>query len=244
MSRINTLESLYPPFREIIEKHLIKIQQENLNAYLFETYRSFDRQLELYSQGRKQNSNGQWNIVDKNKIITKALPGKSWHTYGLAVDYAFDGNTQKAGMQWTWDDADVTKPGNQPLPWNRLGKLGIDCGLEWAGNWVNFKEFPHFQYLFGFSLNDLYPILVSNGIEAVWKKIDSKIKPVKNIVVVPNVIVPIENKIIVEEKETITKEEIFKNSVSCIPDKTYVKNNKTNIESILDIVLKIFKFFK
>jgi peptidoglycan L-alanyl-D-glutamate endopeptidase CwlK len=39
--------------------------------------------------------------------------------------------------------------------WQEIGKLGKAAGLEWAGDWVRFKEFPHFQYTGGVSLAQL-----------------------------------------------------------------------------------------
>ena len=30
--------------------------------------------------------------------------------------------------------------------WQRVGKLGEEAGLEWAGRWKRFREFPHFQH--------------------------------------------------------------------------------------------------
>jgi peptidoglycan L-alanyl-D-glutamate endopeptidase CwlK len=29
--------------------------------------------------------------------------------------------------------------------WWHVGRIGKSLGLEWAGDWTKFKEFPHFQ---------------------------------------------------------------------------------------------------
>jgi peptidoglycan L-alanyl-D-glutamate endopeptidase CwlK len=29
--------------------------------------------------------------------------------------------------------------------WTRAGKIGTDIGLDWAGNWIQHTEYPHFQ---------------------------------------------------------------------------------------------------
>ncbi|MBI4650217.1 M15 family metallopeptidase [Candidatus Desantisbacteria bacterium] len=102
------------------------------------------------------------------------MPGFGWHAYGLAVDYVFDGNLQKIGLQWSWDDADLTKPGKQPLPWKRLGGLGASLGLEWAGYWKHFPECPHFQSVYGLKITQVYNILINEGLPAVWKILDKK----------------------------------------------------------------------
>lgn len=182
---VNSLESLFPPFAE----QLIKLDKlVNLaRFYHYETYRSFARQLELFSQGR-QNIGGIWSVVDQKKIVTNAKPGLSFHAYGLAADYPVDGNSQKQGIQWDWDDYDETLPGKQPIPWNILGKAAADLGIEWAGTWKTFKEMPHVQNRFMFNISELYPILVNDGIEAVWKKIIVKVKPDATSIVVPQLI--------------------------------------------------------
>jgi peptidoglycan L-alanyl-D-glutamate endopeptidase CwlK len=39
--------------------------------------------------------------------------------------------------------------------WQKIGEIGKSCGLEWAGDWEDFKEFPHFQYTGGLTLAQL-----------------------------------------------------------------------------------------
>jgi len=231
MARVSNIESLYPPFGEQVERFLEKIKERGLPAHVFETYRSFERQEKLYSQGREK-SKGIWVITNKSKIVTKALPGKSWHAYGIAVDFAFDGNLHKRGVQWSWNDADVTKPGKQSLPWNELGELGVGCGLEWAGNWKRFKEFPHFQNKYGLVRNRLYEILISDGLE-----MDKKIKPKKNIVsVVEDVIEkPLEN--LIEKLE----DKPFKDQEK--KDNTSSNDNNSTFKIILDSLVGLLRIF-
>lgn len=38
--------------------------------------------------------------------------------------------------------------------WQRVGAIGESVGLEWAGRWKRFPEYPHFQYTNGLSIND------------------------------------------------------------------------------------------
>ena len=51
--------------------------------------------------------------------VTNAPPGSSAHNFGLALDAV-------------------------PL-WNRYGTCARLAGLEWAGDWTRFREFPHVQ---------------------------------------------------------------------------------------------------
>jgi len=30
--------------------------------------------------------------------------------------------------------------------WKRVGEIGEKVGLEWAGRWTTFREYPHFQH--------------------------------------------------------------------------------------------------
>ena len=39
--------------------------------------------------------------------------------------------------------------------WLKVGELGKKNGLEWAGDWKTFKEYPHFQYTGGLTIADL-----------------------------------------------------------------------------------------
>lgn len=64
--------------------------------------------------------------------VTNAGPGQSLHQYGLAIDCVVmvDGKPD-------WDahhDA-----------WQRYGELCKEAGLEWAGTWKRFREYPHSQ---------------------------------------------------------------------------------------------------
>ena len=77
--------------------------------------------------------------------MTKAPPGRSYHNYGLAYDVVPLRNG-KAVWGTTGADGEL---------WLRVGLLGEAVGLEWAGRWKRFKDFPHFQWTGGLTLADL-----------------------------------------------------------------------------------------
>lgn len=166
MAVINSLDVLYPPFADKLVRFNKLIADNNIGAYPYETLRTFEQQLEYYKQGREL-KNGVWVIVDAKKIVTKSMPGTSWHNFGVAVDYVFDGDKSKQGIQWSWNDK---------LPWKELGRLGQMVGLEWAGTWLNFPEMPHFQCKYGLKVNQAYEVLVNEGLPAVWKLFDKSKK--------------------------------------------------------------------
>jgi len=74
------------------------------------------------------------------KAVTNAAGGESYHNYGLA----FDAVPVLYGKA-LWDDQKKYK---------EYGSYVSLLGLEWAGLWVSFKEYPHAQ-LKGLALSNL-----------------------------------------------------------------------------------------
>jgi hypothetical protein len=162
MSKPLEKTGLYPPFAEIISK--MEVEANKIGAFLFDGFRSFEEQIVLYSKGREFDVHtGKWIVTNPRLVVTKAVPGSSAHNYGIAVDWAFDSNLTKPGIQWSWDDH---------FPWDSLGRIGKSLGLEWAKEWLTFSEQPHFQMLYGLKLSDLLPVLKVQGLPAVWALFD------------------------------------------------------------------------
>ena len=76
------------------------------------------------------------------KIVTNAKAGQSFHNFRCAVDVV----PIVAGKP-RWDVKDEV--------WQKIGALGKAQGLEWAGDWKRFREYPHFQYTGGLTLAQL-----------------------------------------------------------------------------------------
>jgi peptidoglycan L-alanyl-D-glutamate endopeptidase CwlK len=93
------------------------------------TYRSTAEQNALYAQGRTK----------PGKKVTNAKGGQSFHNHRLAYDVVPLRNG-KPVWGTTGEDGKL---------WQRVGELGEAAGLEWAGRWTKFREFPHFQYTGG-----------------------------------------------------------------------------------------------
>jgi len=66
--------------------------------------------------------------------VTNAAPGESWHSYGQAFD-AVPLNGGKA--IWSY------KTGKKY--WDNYGEAVRNAGMQWAGDWKTFKEYPHAQ---------------------------------------------------------------------------------------------------
>lgn len=121
---INDLESEV----SILAEQLIqKCNAIGIQILITSTYRNFTAQNALYAQGRTK----------PGKVVTKAKAGQSYHNWRIAFDVV-----PIRGGKPVWGTS-----GEDGKLWQTIGKIGTELGLEWAGNWKTFKEFPHFQKL-------------------------------------------------------------------------------------------------
>lgn len=124
---------LFPAqYRALNFIHACKLQ--GIDLLITSTYRDVESQNTLYAQGR----------TAPGKIVTNARGGQSFHNFRVAFDVV----PLRAGKP-VWG----TKGDNGAL-WRQVGDLGEAQGLEWAGRWVRFPEFPHFQFTGGLTLAD------------------------------------------------------------------------------------------
>jgi hypothetical protein len=158
MSEINrSLNLLYPPFKDILLKGLEKAHASGLMAYVFEGFRTNDRQGDLYARGR----------TNTQAIVTWVLPGYSLHNYGLAADIVFDKEPLKEGYQWTWEGGYSDKNGDN---YDKLAKILKDAGLEWLGD--STSDRAHFQKTWGIKIKQLKQIADVKGVIGVWLELD------------------------------------------------------------------------
>lgn len=135
MLNSRNIQDLNPKVGALAES-LIKACKENgIDIIVTSTYRDNESQQALYNQGRTPESKAK-----KESIVTNAKPGESYHNYRVAFDVVPIVNGKAV-----WSDNKI---------WAKIGQLGVDLGLEWAGNWKTFKEYPHFQYTNGLTLKD------------------------------------------------------------------------------------------
>jgi len=132
MINSRSLDDLLPPVKERVEKFLNAAKAAGIDLLVTSTYRDNASQDALYAQGR----------TTPGKKVTNAKAGQSWHNYKCAVDVV----PIVAGKP-RWDVKDEV--------WQQVGALGKAAGLEWAGDWKKFKEYPHFQYTGGLTLAQL-----------------------------------------------------------------------------------------
>ena len=132
MINSRNINDLLPNVQVRVEKFIELCDEEGIDLLITSTYRDNESQEALYEQGRTR----------PGKIVTNAKPGESWHNYRCAIDIVPLINGKP-----NWD-------GSDPI-WQRIGELGEQAGLEWAGRWRTFKELAHFQYTGGLTLADL-----------------------------------------------------------------------------------------
>lgn len=123
------LTDLHPTLRPIAEEFLARCKAAGLDILVTCTYRSGAEQDQLYAQGRTK----------PGAKVTNARAGQSKHNTtlnGLPASEAFDIVPLINGKpEWS---------AKHPH-WSLAGKIGEELGLSWAGRWVSFKEFPHFE---------------------------------------------------------------------------------------------------
>lgn len=128
MSR--SLNDLHPEMQRLTAEFLNNCKAAGVDVLITCTFRSNTEQAALYAQGR----------TAPGRIVTNAKPGQSTHNVtvnGKPASLAFDVVPLRNGKP-VWDAKD-------PL-WQQVGEIGEALGLEWAGRWKRFREFPHFQH--------------------------------------------------------------------------------------------------
>ena len=136
------LKQLHPFIQKDAEK-FIDLVQASLGVTLRITsgLRTFAEQDALYAQGR----------TAEGRKVTNAQAGDSYHNYGLAFDVV-----EIRDGQAIWETEH----------WEMIGVHGEDCGFEWGGRWINFKDRPHFQKTFGLTTAELKTMRAAGYIKA------------------------------------------------------------------------------
>lgn len=112
---------------------LDKIRKAGIDARMLSGTRSYSEQNELFRQGR---------FGDTRKKITNARGGQSNHNFGIAWDIGIF-----ADGKYLTDAA----------PYKQAAEIGMAdaAGLEWGGDWITFKDFPHYQIATGMAISDV-----------------------------------------------------------------------------------------
>jgi peptidoglycan L-alanyl-D-glutamate endopeptidase CwlK len=133
------IRTLHPKIRDRVRLFINRADKElgmKLRIPQDGGHRTFQRQSELYAQGRTTGGN----------IVTYAKAGESYHNYGLAFDVV----EMKDGGTWGYKK-------DYPMErWQKIGSLGKSMGFEWGGDWSGKKtDRPHLQMTYGLSEKQL-----------------------------------------------------------------------------------------
>jgi len=132
MINSRNLDDLEPSTRALAHKFIKACHDVGIDLLVTSTYRDYESQNKLYAQGR----------TAPGPRVTNARGGYSYHNFRVAFDVVPLMNGKPV-----WGTS-----GESGVLWKQVGAIGVSLGLEWAGNWKTFKEYPHFQYTGGKTL--------------------------------------------------------------------------------------------
>lgn len=146
---VERISKLHPKVR-VEARALIEKAEAGLPTFLairvVQGLRSFAEQQALYDQGRTK----------PGKIVTNAIPGTSYHNYGLALDFAIlydkDRNGSYETLSW-----DVTKDEDKDSikDWIEIANVFKAGGWTWGGNFKTILDMPHVEKTFGKNWREL-----------------------------------------------------------------------------------------
>ena len=128
------IDDLNPKVAVMCRKFIAECEKQDIDMLITSTYRDAASQNDLYAQGRTK----------PGRIVTNAKAGQSWHNWRCAFDVV----PLRSGKP-VWGTL-----GKDLELWTKVGEIGESVGLEWAGRWKRFREFPHFQFTGGLTLAD------------------------------------------------------------------------------------------
>lgn len=131
----DTISKLHPKIRQRTTEFVNDLSKQGIKFRLYSGFRSFEEQAELYGKGRTQQELITAGVDAKysqpsEKRVTNAKPGTSFHNYGLA----FDG-VEIVNGNAIWE---TTKQ-------QQIVDTAKKYGFYWGGNFVSFKDKPHYE---------------------------------------------------------------------------------------------------
>ena len=116
-TNIATLQLWVQP---VARQFITALRDRGIDARIISGTRSYDEQNALYAQGRTR----------PGQIVTKARAGYSNHNFGIAFDIGIFENGRYLPQS--------------PL-YAQAGPIGKSFGLSWGGDWLRFRDEPHYE---------------------------------------------------------------------------------------------------
>ena len=150
-SPTNKLEFLAPAFSRAVQAAIAECNDvtNQLNAMVYETYRSAELQVVYFERGRT--------VIPPHSTVTNARTNLySWHGYGLAVDVIHAQKRWDVSGDW----------------FVRVSRVFKKHGCKWGGDWRS-PDMPHFQWgACKPSPSDVARTLITTkGVQAVWQAV-------------------------------------------------------------------------
>lgn len=131
---------LHPTVDTAKDRLVQRAADKGIDIAITDGYRTIEEQNALYEQGRSK----------EGQVVTHASGGESYHNYGLAIDFALRLNNGEV----IWD-MEYDGNGNGKSDWMEVVAIAKDLGFDWGGDWSSFKDYPHLQMDFGYSIREL-----------------------------------------------------------------------------------------
>ncbi|SDS72173.1 peptidoglycan L-alanyl-D-glutamate endopeptidase CwlK [Paenibacillaceae bacterium GAS479] len=137
---VPAVSALHPEVSTAAKELTRKAKAAGITVVYTDDFRSSEAQDKLYEKGRSQGGS----------VVTHAKGGESYHNYGLAIDFAL--KDKRGEIIW---DMEYDGNRNGKADWLEVASLGKGLGFTWGGDWPDFKDNPHLQMDFGYSIWEL-----------------------------------------------------------------------------------------
>ncbi|MFF2483062.1 M15 family metallopeptidase [Paenibacillus sp. NPDC058071] len=134
------VQGLHPVVEAKKTELVARAADKGIRILITDGFRSHEEQNALYEQGRSA----------AGSIVTHAKGGDSFHNYGLAIDFAI--KTKSGKVLW---DLEYDGNGNGKSDWMEVVEIAKKLGFAWGGDWEGFRDYPHFQMDFGYTIREL-----------------------------------------------------------------------------------------
>ncbi|MDQ0113945.1 M15 family metallopeptidase [Paenibacillus harenae] len=131
---------LHPIVAAKQQELIAQTSEAGITILITDGFRSTEEQNGLYEQGRSTDG----------PVVTQVRGGHSYHNYGLAIDFAL--RTKDGEVVW---DMKYDGNGNSKADWLEVVAIAKKLGFSWGGDWEGFKDYPHLQMDFGYSIREL-----------------------------------------------------------------------------------------
>lgn len=154
------LNGLHPVVKQAAELLIERCHARGVPIVITQGLRTIAEQNALYEQGRTK----------PGVIVTNAKGGHSFHNFGLAIDFVL---LMPDGKNVSWD---MRRDGNydKTSDWLEVVEEAKKIGFEWGGDWKTFKDYPHFEMVFGLTCAQL-----RNGVKPAQSKVNAALKRIK-----------------------------------------------------------------